>query len=116
MIAAYFVGYAAWHVLWVGVGTVPKHERRGRHADWSLVPDPKPPVRTVVWTPDMVMQKEPRLSTEPEPEPKPRKPRRTVKFEDGPAQPVMHMFLNQKTGEVLESYQDLTKLPGWEII
>lgn len=98
---------------------VTKPERKYRPgADWSLVPSPRPPLRTVVWTPDMIMVKEPRPG-EQQPEDKPQreqKPRRKVKFEDGPAKPVKHMYYNNKTGEVLETYTDLRNNPEWSML
>lgn len=102
-------GYAGAYVASTGAGLIHKPERRYRPgADWSLVPSPRPPMRTVsVWRPDMLESRQ-----EPEEEPKPKR-RRKVQFEDGPA---TGQYINPVTGEVVESELDLTQLVGWDKI
>lgn len=104
-VAICFIGLGCWWLLGIIIGASSKTGQRAfkeRYAAslWADVPRPEP-----LNAPEPEAQKPERA-----------KPRKRVKFEDGPSKPVLHMYQNNQTGEVLESYQDLTNLTEWEMI
>jgi hypothetical protein len=92
---------------WIIVASIP-HGRKQFYqqwyaTQWGSVPSPEP------------LSYAEAEEEQDAPAPKRKRPRKTVKFEDGPAQPVKHLYTNDK-GEIVESYHDLTDLPGWSMI